>query len=613
MPTPQDDLFLGPALASQWSFTETTPSGTPPGYSFVSNPGNITIDVTDLAELLQDVIWADYFIELGITQDNVISADRFVGLKIQSGVVGTYLEFTKYFDTGTSLPRLRARKYIGGVPTVLNDIAFADGSDIVLRIKKYGGLFRFYYKLATDAEFTEAPVTLAVTGSYSTAAGNKVGAVAVGDNTPNYPVLFSHFYFRELSDIVVNGDVVLRVTERIVVNGDVLLNVAVFPPTRHFVARQYADQRLVQLDWENPTTQGATKITLESPAGNVFDVSVEEDGAFSTIPSVDAPMVNPIVQASNGAFYTISVDDDGVLIANPAPSATFEDSILLLITPVATQFKLYVIVSAYGSFIATILSPFTYLGTTVVRNANRVPRNVSDGTAILTQTQLLTHLDGPLVGLSRYHYAAFAVYSLKTTISSNDATMPVFDNLYKNTTRRRFSKVFLSGPWAAIYAFARAIQTLVDVDIPRGLAQFNLQTATGVFANLWGQMFGSRRYPNETDPKYTARILDRVLLPRTISSTIISQVKKVPGVYFCDILDASDASMFVGHSYIGFSGSVGFETEGDSITFAPGENPFYFTVRVKILQDTDLALIIQAINDNKEAGTRFSVQILEQI
>jgi hypothetical protein len=126
-------------------------------------------------------------------------------------------------------------------------------------------------------------------------------------------------------------------------------------------------------------------------------------------------------------------------------------------------------------------------------------------------------------------------------------------------------------------------------------------------------MFGSRRYPGEADQPYTARILSRVLLPRTVASTIIKQVLAVPGVYYCDIVDANNASMFIGHSYVGFSGVAGYETQGDSIVFDPVDNPFYFTVQIKILQSANLALILQAINDNKGSGTRFSVWILETI
>jgi hypothetical protein len=201
----------------------------------------------------------------------------------------------------------------------------------------------------------------------------------------------------------------------------------------------------------------------------------------------------------------------------------------------------------------------------------------------------------------------------KPTVPASDSTSPVFDNLYKNTSRRRFSKTFQSGPWAALFALARLVQTLVDVDVPLALAQFNLQTATGRFADLWGSMFGSRRYPGEADAPYTARILNRVLLPRTVAQTIISQVLQVPGVFYCDIQDGSDASLFISHSYIGFSGVTGFETQSDIVVFAPQDNPFFFTVRVKILQTTNLALIIQAINDNKQAGSRFCVEILQTI
>lgn len=611
--TNQDDLFLGPALALQWTFAESPSSGTPPGYSFTSDPGNITIDVTTLATLMQAVIWTDYYIEVGITEDNATAATRFGGLRIQSAVSGTYIELAKYFDTVSGLPRLRATSYIANSPTTINDIAYAPATNIILRIQKHDGFFTFFYMKTTDSGFTQMTNTFAVTSAYSTSTGNLVGIEAGGNNSPDYNFLANHFYFRSMSDIVTNGSVVLAVTRKVVVNGSVVIGAVTFPPTPDFTVRQYADQRLVQLNWGTPVIQGVSQITLKSPAGNIFDVMIDDAGGIETEASSKTPLAaNPIVESDSDSFFTISVDDDGTVVATFAPGATIDQSVAIMLdtSPGPAPLQLYV---AMPGALATRPVPYTYLGTTIVRNMNRTPMSITDGTVLLSSSFLLELLDGPLPGLSRYYYAAFAIYTAKATVASADATMPIFDNLYKNTGRKRFSRVFLSGPWSQIYALARLITTLVDVDIPAAMAQFNLQTATGYFANLWGQMFGSRRYPGEADQPYTARILSRVLLPRTVASTIIKQVLAVPGVYYCDIVDANNASMFIGHSYVGFSGVAGYETQGDSIVFDPVDNPFYFTVQIKILQSANLALILQAINDNKGSGTRFSVWILETI
>ena len=251
-----------------------------------------------------------------------------------------------------------------------------------------------------------------------------------------------------------------------------------------------------------------------------------------------------------------------------------------------------------------------YVSTTIVRKDGSYPKDINDGTQILTTAVLETFDDGPHYDRARKCYAAFATYAAKVTFPDRDATLPVFILLYKNVGRR-FSRLFKKTMWTTLYSWSRVIQELVDVDIPEALAQFNINTATSSFLDLWGKLFGARRFANETDPSYSGRILSRVISPRTIPATIIAETLKVPGVVFCEIADASFGQMFVGHSFIGFSGALGYETLADNINATFSDNPFFFTVRVKIKQGTDLDQILKTINDNKAAGTRYVVEILE--
>ena len=251
-----------------------------------------------------------------------------------------------------------------------------------------------------------------------------------------------------------------------------------------------------------------------------------------------------------------------------------------------------------------------YVNTVILRREGRYPKDTTDGTVVLTTSVLTTFDDGPLTGRARQFYSAFAVYSDKTTFPAQSAMMTVFVNLYQNVGKR-FSRLFKKTWWALLYSWAKVIQVLVDVDIPEALAQFNIKTAAGSFLDLWGRLFGARRFPDETDKTYSDRILGRVVTPRTVTQSIIDAVLAIPGVVFCEILDSNYGTLFIGKSFIGHQGSGNLDADSDYIQSAFGDNAFFFTVHVRIKQGTNLNQILKAIEDTKAAGTRYVVEVLE--
>jgi hypothetical protein len=251
-----------------------------------------------------------------------------------------------------------------------------------------------------------------------------------------------------------------------------------------------------------------------------------------------------------------------------------------------------------------------YVSTVITRREGRHPKNTSDGTVVLTTSVLTTFDDGPMVSRARQFYSAFAVYSDKTTFPVMSEMMPVFVNMYQNTGKR-FSRIFKQTWWTLLYAWSRVVQTLVDVDIVEALAQFNIRTASGSFLDLWGRLFGARRFPEESDRPYSDRILSRVISPRTVPQSIIDAVLAVSGVTFCEILDSSYGTMFVGKSFIGHQGGGNTDADSDYIQASFGDNAFFFIVRVNIKQGTNLNQILKAVDDTKAAGTRYVVEILE--
>jgi hypothetical protein len=253
-----------------------------------------------------------------------------------------------------------------------------------------------------------------------------------------------------------------------------------------------------------------------------------------------------------------------------------------------------------------------YLKTTVVRKEGSYPKSVSDGTVVLDASSPTTLKDGPFQTRARQFYSAFAVYSDKTTYAATAATMPVFVNLYRNVGKR-FSRLFQKTVWATLYSFAKALQTFADVDLPSAMAQFNIHTATAEFLDLWGRLFGTRRATGEADSAFAERTVGHVIDPKTTVAGIVSAVRAIPGVTYCDLLDAASPSMFVGHSFIGFTGYPGMETKSCLVEVSFDDAPFYFVVRVKMHQGTDLKAILSAIESTRAGGTRFSVEILEVV
>lgn len=251
-----------------------------------------------------------------------------------------------------------------------------------------------------------------------------------------------------------------------------------------------------------------------------------------------------------------------------------------------------------------------YVKTLIRKKFGDYPKSATDGTLVLDTTSAETFDDGPLQGRDRVYYSAFAVYVDKATFAAEASTMPVFTNLYQNVGRR-FSTKYQGLTWSILYAFSRVIQDTVDIDLLEGLKQFNINTASDFFLNLWGSIFGTRRYPGETDQKYSDRVIDNVILPKTVTDTIIAEVLKIAGVVFCEIIDATRGGMYIGHSYIGFDAPNNIESKGDLIMALAHDNPFFFTVRVKIKQGTNLDQIIKTITDTKAGGTRFAVEVLE--
>lgn len=515
MPTPLDDFFTELVLDSKWSYLERA-SGPDLGYSLSLNPGNFTGHVkpeskndvvANITRLIQDTVHENYVVETKLTASGVNQVGHESGLLIVEDNT-TFIYFVKSWQSSGS--KLRVYKSIGGPITLVDEIDFSDDTNIDLRIEKFAGDFKLFYKQAEDDEYTQTP-TVIDASAFGFGAGTSryvgLGATAGDGGATTFDFLSDFFFFRRLQSIIVNGDSLLRIVNTKITNGDVLLVVKNYNPVSDFEVKQHFEIPTNTLVWANPSDPG-------------------------------------------------------------------------------------------------------YIKTLIRRKTNGYPKTETDGTLVLDTAALETFDDGPIQGRARQFYSAFAVYADKTTFAAESATMPVFTNLYQNIGRR-FSRGYKSVVWSVLYSFSKVIQFLVDTDIKEAWAQFNINTATGFFLELWGKIFGTRRYPGETDHTYSDRVIATVILPKTVTDTIIAEVLKITGVVFCEIIDSTRGGMYIGHSYIGFDAPNEIESKGDLIMALAYDNPFFFTVRVRIKQGTNLDQIIKTVQDTRAGGTRFVVEVLE--
>jgi len=622
MAQPQDDQFNLPTLDVKWTYSEPV-AGPAMGYSLTLNPGNFTAHVTtsgindvvaDFTRLLQDRVFDQWVTEIGITQSNTFAVGQEAGLLVVENNT-TYIFFAKSRQAGGS--RLRVYSAAGGPPTLIDDIAFTDETNIILRIKKHGGQFLFFYKSVEDTVFqqTPTPVSAAAYG-YGIGTGKGIGIGAVTGGASTFDYIVNYFTFHVLYDIATNGDIYLRVVNTKITNGDIYLVIENYDGVRYLRVLQHFEQSGNTLEWEPGTITGGV---LQAINGALYMITMENVGGigvFGTEPSTSSPIPDILMQASDSTLWYLGVDPDGALKISAAPAGTDPWpalDVIMMTTPSGEYFELYIdSLQAPNYTLATkptTPTGITPLGVTIVRKEGSYPKSITDGTVILNTSSLYDYFDGPIESKARMYYAAFQIYVARTSPAALDATMPVFVNLYKNVGHR-FSRKFRGIAWSILYAWSRVIQYLVDSDITEALAQFNINKASDFFLDLWGKIFSTRRYPGEADRTYSDRVISRVLSARTTPPTIISEVLKVPGVTFCEIRDSKDQTMFVGHSFIGFSGTATTETKSDFITENFSDNPFFFTVRIKMKASTNLSQILKTIDDNKAAGTRYLVEVI---
>lgn len=611
MPTPQDDQFSSSTLDPKWTYSESA-SGANAGYSLTDFPGNFEAKIkpqsqadlpANVSRLLQDTIWPSYKVTIGVTEGNLTQIGDEAGILIVENS-NTFIWFALSYQADGI--HVRVYKCLSGTKTLVDDVLWNHQNEIVLMVQKYDGNFTFYYKLSNDAAFQQTPSTVDGSAFGSGAGtGRQIGFGGIGGNVGNaqFSFVVDYFLFHMLLDIITNGNTYLAVTNNKFANGALVLGVKSFWAPTKITAKQYIDQPFVELTWDQTWIKDPI---LQSPDGSLFQIVVANDGSFGTSPVASgAPTATPIIiQSGTGHKYVVEVDDSGTLIQDDA-AANDNPIHVLLTAPNASTFEF--IIDIDGAFMT---DPTAFLGITVVRNPNRYPLNPTDGTVLISGTLTTTLTDGPIYGRSRQYYAAFAQYIQQYSGATTDATMPIFANLYKNVGKR-FSRVFKSNMWATLYAYARVLTTLVDVDIQAAWAQFNINTATGSFLDYWGKLFGARRYPSEADRPYANRILGRVTIPRTVTETIKSELLKVPGVTFVNIRDAASGSMFIGHSFIGYDGTGGATDQSDFVGMSFSDTPFYFLVEVKIKQGTNLDQILKTVEDNKAGGVGFNVVILE--
>jgi len=250
-----------------------------------------------------------------------------------------------------------------------------------------------------------------------------------------------------------------------------------------------------------------------------------------------------------------------------------------------------------------------FIETRIIKKLGSYPLDENDGTIIADTVDEI--VEDTYIGKGVIYYAGYAKYPDKYTIAGQDATMPILFSLFNNITRR-FSRAYPTISYALYYSLARALTALGLIDYASAIKQFNINTAEAEFLDAWGSWFGTKRYENETDAQMSKRLLNTVIQPKTIKSSIEQAIQLVDGVIYVQLREGSGlSSMFVGHSYIGFIGAIGWETKADIIVSSAGEQPFFFNVLVKIRQGTQLQRILDAINDMKCAGVRYSVQIIE--
>lgn len=219
---------------------------------------------------------------------------------------------------------------------------------------------------------------------------------------------------------------------------------------------------------------------------------------------------------------------------------------------------------------------------------------------------------GNLRPLGGHWDIGFSQHSPQFSYPIYDATMPILPKLYQNAGRR-FARTYARITYSLMYIFARALSMLGVNDFLIAMNQLNVNTATGNFLELWGSYFGTRRYPNETDAAFSQRIIANVLTPRTIKQTILDALYTVEGVVTVEIFEGNYAAFFVGYSYIGYAGSTGFELLSDLIVDTVNYSTFYFTVILTVKGNVDYQQILNAINDNKAGGVKYTVIITQVI
>lgn len=615
---PQDDDFKESTLESFWTYEESS-SGANLGYSLTDNPGNFTAfvktqsqkdQVSDITRLVQDTIWNEYLIEVGITEDNLVAVGQEAGLLIVQDDTHFVMLVKSYQVGGT-----RVRSYVanGGAPTLVDDVAWNDDTDITLQIQNFGGVFKCFYGQQSAKTLTQLPSSISSSG-YDSGIGMGyqvgIGAVAGNGAAPSFALLCDYFYFHQMAAVETNGDILIQVTNEIETNGDVDIEVVNYPAPIDFVALQHVDEPYVTLEWQSPFNIAPIFV---SPGGIFWTITITADGVISTSQAEETqtPIPFQVVQAPNGALFMIEVDDDGTPTTTPS---TMETGAGFLIAKNPSDALYYVNVDNDGAFDIQEAS-LSGIGVTLVRKQGSYPVSPTDGTVLLSGSGATSFLDGPIPNFqARQYYAIFYQYTEKFSPPALDATMPIMNSLFKNIGRSRFAKTFQGVIWSLLYSISRVLTHLLEVDMPLALAQFNIATASGEFLAEWGQIFGVQRYPGETDAHYQVRIPNQVILPRTVEETIVSQVSAIPGVLYCDLIDASSGAFFIDYSFIDYAGT-GDELQEQSDFIVPSfdSSPFFFRVRVRIKQNVNLSQIIQTINQNKAGGVKYVVQVLEVV